>query len=305
MPVDINRSTTGVMLPPDVSNEIWGATLEESAVMQFARRISLPGRGVSVPIVTGEPEANWVSETEVKPVSRGTLGNKLITPYTLAVIEPFSNQFRRDVPALYSELVRRLPFALAKKFDATVFGPASGAPGSNFDTLGGTAAIGIATDTYDALVAVDAAVSTADGILSGWVMAPQAKALLLTTKDSTGRPLFINNAQTDGAVPALLGSPVHIRKAVYDPGKPAVAGNPGTPGVPAQLGFAGDWSDAVYGTVSGVQIAVSDQATLKDGDTTINLFQQNMFAVRAEIEVGFRVKDPAEFVRLTGTIPTA
>jgi HK97 family phage major capsid protein len=275
------------MLPPDVSSEIWGATLEASAVMQFARRIYLPGRGVTVPIITGEPEANWVSETNAKPVSRGTLSNKMITPYTLAVIEPFSNQFRRDLPALYSELKRRLPFALAKKFDSTVFGPSSGVPGTDFDALGDATAIDIETNTYDALVAADAAVSAADGILSGWVMAPQAKSLLLTTKDGNDRPLFINNAQTDGAVPALLGSPVHIRKAVY------------TAGSPAQLGFAGDWSDAVYGTVEGVQIAISDQATLQDGGDTINLFQQNMFAVRAEIEVGFRVKDIAEFVKLT------
>jgi HK97 family phage major capsid protein len=276
------------MLPPDVSNEIWAKTLTESAVMQFARRIPLPGRGVSIPIITGEPTANWVAETDAKPVSRGTLDNKLITPYVLAVIEPFSNQFRRDVPALYSELVRRLPFALSRKFDETVFGAASGAPGSNFDTLGDATAVNIATDTYDALVSADSAISVADGILSGWVIAPQAKSLLLTTKDTTGRPLFINNAQTDGAVPALLGSPVHVRKAVYAAGNPPV------------LGFAGDWSDAVYGTVEGVQIAISDQATLTDGASTINLFQQNMFAVRAEIEIGFRVKNAAEFVKLTG-----
>ena len=43
----------------------------------------------------------------------------------------------------------------------------------------------------------------------------------------------------------------------------------------------------MYGTVEGVKIDLSDQATLTDGDDTINLFQQNMFAVRAEIELGF------------------
>ena len=66
----------------------------------------------------------------------------------------------------------------------------------------------------------------------------------------------------------------------------------------AVVGFAGDWSQAVYGTVEGVQIAIADQATLQDGETTINLFQQNMFAVRAEIEVGFRC-DTTVFNKLT------
>ena len=69
-------------------------------------------------------------------------------------------------------------------------------------------------------------------------------------------------------------------------------------GSPNLVGVAGDWSQAVYGTVEGVQVAISDQATLTDGETAINLFEQNMFAVRAEIEVGFRC-DTSVFNRLT------
>ena len=48
-----------------------------------------------------------------------------------------------------------------------------------------------------------------------------------------------------------------------------------------------------------MQISVADQATLTDGDTQINLWQRNMFAVRAEIEFGFRVRDIAHFAKLT------
>jgi len=63
--------------------------------------------------------------------------------------------------------------------------------------------------------------------------------------------------------------------------------------------FAGDWQNAaVYGTVEGVQISISDQATLNDGGTPLNLWQRNMFAVRAEIEVGFRVRDVNAFVSI-------
>ena len=48
----------------------------------------------------------------------------------------------------------------------------------------------------------------------------------------------------------------------------------------------------MYGTVEGVKLSYSEEASLIEGEsgaeTMINLFQQNMFAVRAEIEVGFR-----------------
>ena len=70
-------------------------------------------------------------------------------------------------------------------------------------------------------------------------------------------------------------------------------------GTDAQYGYAGDWNQAVYGTVEGVQISVSDQATINDGGTQLNLWQRNMFAVRAEIEVGFRVRDISYFAKLT------
>ena len=73
----------------------------------------------------------------------------------------------------------------------------------------------------------------------------------------------------------------------------------GTSPAPNKVGIVGDWTQALYGTVEGVQISYSEDATLDLGEgETINLFQQNMFAVRAEIEVGFRA-DTSVFNALT------
>lgn len=289
--IDINRTTT-ISLPSAVSSEILQKTQEASAVMALARQIPLPGLGVTIPVITGDPEAGWVGETEKKPVKRGTLATKQMSAYTLAVIVPFSNQFRRDIPALYDAMVQRLPGALAKKFDATVFG-AVDAPGSNFDTLKNCTAQSILTDAYGGLVAADADIADHDGILNGFVLSPKGKAILLTAVDSNKRPLFINSV-AEGAVPMILGAPVRQSKGAYTAESSTAD---------AVVGFAGDWTQAVYGTVEGVQIALSDQATLTDGDSTINLFEQNMFAVRAEIEVGFRC-DTTVFNKLTGKAKT-
>lgn len=283
MAIDMNRTTT-IALPSEVSSEILQKTQSGSAVMQLARQIRVPGLGVTIPVITGDPEAGWVGETAKKPVKRGTLATKQLTPYTLAVIVPFSNQFRRDLPALYDALVQRLPLALAKQFDATVFGAVT-VPGSNFDTLKNCTAQEIGTDAYGGLVAADADISAHDGILNGFVLAPQGKAVLLTAVDGNKRPLFINSV-AEGAVPMILGARAIYSKGAYVSGSPNV------------VGFAGDWSQAVYGTVEGVQVTISEHATLTDGDTTINLFEQNMFAVRAEIEVGFRC-DTTVFNKLT------
>lgn len=289
----INKSS--ITLPASVSDEIWAKTLESSAVMQLAQRIELPGNGLSIPVVTGEPEAGWVNETDEKPVSQHTLATKEMKGYTLAIIEPFSNQFRDNTEALYDELVARLPFAIAKKFDETVLHGT--APGTGFDTLAGvTNAVDASTKTYDAFVDAIGKVAEADGDLNAFVLSPQAKTMLLKTKDTTNRPLFISNVQTDGAVGHVLSVPTQFRKAAYK----AKAGN-----AAEVLGFGGDWSAARYGVVKDVNISISDQATLTSGSKTLNLWQRNMFAVRCEFEVGFVVRDLADFVRIDNGVAAA
>ena len=167
-----------------------------------------------------------MAETAKKPVKRGTLDTKIMQPYTLAVIVPFSNQFRRDVPALYKQLVSRLPLALAQKFDATVFGGVT-APGSNFDTLKSCTAQEIGTDAYAGLVAADADIAEHNGILNGWVLSPKGKALLLNAVDGNKRPLFINNV-AEGAVPMILAPAPLQSKGAYLSGTPDVVGLPVT-----------------------------------------------------------------------------
>ena len=282
--VPTNR--TNISLPPEVAAEILAKTQDASAVMSLARQINLPGRGVSIPVITADPEAAWVGETAAKPVANPTLSTKVMEPYKLAVIVPFSNEFRRDAAALYDELVRRLPLALAQKFDATVVGAVQ-APGSNFDTFAAATAQNISNpNTYSSLVAADADIATHGGIMNGIALSPQGKSVLLGAVDGDSRPLFINNV-SEGAVPMVLGAKTVLNKGVYD-------------GTNHVVGIAGDWSQAMYGTVEGVKIDYSADATLTSGNTTINLFQQNMFAVRAEIEIGFRA-DVDCFNRLTVT----
>lgn len=288
--VPTNR--TSIDLPVDVAQEILQKTQESSAIMQLARQIALPGRGAAINVITSDPEAAWVGETSAKPVSDPGLATKVMRAYKLAVIVPFSNEFRRDVAALYDAIVERLPLALAQKFDATVFGNGS-APGSDFDTFGSVTAQAIGgTLTYSGLVAADGDIAAHGGIMNGVVLAPQGKSILLGAVDGNDRPLFINSV-AEGAVPMVLGARTVQSKGAY------VAG---TSPAPNKVGFVGDWTQAMYGTVEGVKIDYSSDATLAVGTgesaTTINLFQQNMFAVRAEIEVGFRA-DTSVFNALT------
>jgi HK97 family phage major capsid protein len=288
--IDTNRTTAGAsdLLPKQISSEIWANAIEESEIMQAARQIPLPGSGVTVPIITGDSEADWVAETAEKPVSQATLGSKSITPYKLAVIELFSDEFRRDLTAVYAELARRLPKALGTKFDATVLNGT--APGSNFDVLTNSTAVTVdATDTIGDLANVLTAVGATGADVTKWLISPQAEGRIMTAKDGQGNYAFLRDARTDsGAIGSIFGRDVLKSKAVYAAGTPNV------------IGFAGDFANsALWGSVEGIKVDITDNATVNKGGTQVNLWQRNMFAVRAEIEVGFAVKNAAHFVKLT------
>ena len=297
----ISTNRTNITLPADISAEILQKTQSASAIMSLARQIVLPGRGVQIPVITGDPEAGWVSETGAKTVSNPSLSTKLMQAYKLAVIVPFSDEFRRDAAALYDALVQRLPLALAYKFDQTIMGNGN-APGENFDTFAACTAQSLIAENktaYDGMTAAYADIAAHNGSLNGIAISPAGMGVLLSAVDGDKRPLFNNIA--DAGIGKILGANVVEGKGIYKAGAAGVGTAPGTP---ATVGVAGDWTQAMYGTVEGVQIRFADQTGLTINSTQVNLWEHNMFAVRAEIEVGFRA-DTACFNRLLGATPTA
>jgi HK97 family phage major capsid protein len=302
MAVDISRQTTNVLLPPAVSQEIWKNMQHASVVQQMVPRIQIPAGGLDIPIITGDPTPEWVGETDEKPVSRPTLGTKYLKAYKMAVIVPFSNEFRRDLSTLYSALVERLPLTLARKFDRTVLGFES-SPGTGFDTLAGVPTASLTSGSvYDGYVSALEAVATGteDGSadVERWVLSSQAEIAALGAKDLQDRPIFIDSVTAQGSVSReILARPVSKTPHVYHPGTAGSA--------PATLGFGGQWSSAMWGFVEDLRVDVSEEATINDGGTQLNLWQRNMFATRVEFEIGFALRDENRFVRLTGDVPSA
>lgn len=301
---DISRKTTNVIFDPEVSSEIIAKAQEESAIMQLASQMSIAPEGKKFQTITGDPAPEWVAETNDKPVDFFEFGTKTVTPYKMALIVPFSTEFRRDKTALYNECVRRVPKLFAKKFDATAMGTV--APGTGFDVFGGASKASILPDTgidvYDRFLAVDSAIGAADGIMSGIALAPQGRSIVLGAKDGQGYPIFTPGVQS-GQLGNILGADVSVKKGVY------VAGAAGSPGTPAIVGIAGDWEDASYGVIGQLTGSISEEATItyNDGSSnvTLNLWQKNMFAVRFEIELALMIRDINKFVLLTGATPTA
>lgn len=283
---------TGLDLPASVSHEIMQKTIEGSAVMRLCREERVTGgTGTIIPVILGDPDPAWVAETENKPVSNPTTATKMLQMYKLAVIVPFSKEFTRDFAALYDALVARLPAALGRKFDATVFGGVT-APGSNFDSLASASTVDLkgTSGVYSALVAARTSIASAGYLMNGVALSPQGEGVLLDEKDTTGRPIFINSMQ-EGTPSNLLGAKTYLTKGAYVASKPSGFNT---------LGAAGDWTQAVWGSIGNVKVDFSEEATLEISGEQVNMWQRNMIAVRAEIECGFRCNKDA-FNLLTET----
>lgn len=287
---DVNRYTTGIALPETVSAEVIQGITENSAVMQLARNEVIPGTGVSINVITGEPVPEWADETEEQAVKTPTFSKIKMTPHKLSVIVPFSKEFQRDSDALYSAVVSRVPAALAKAFDSTVFG-FTASPGADFSQLTNANKVDIQKDTYTALVTAKTGIATAGGNANGFIFAPQASPILLSAVDANKRPLFIDNMNEQGDVSRVLGINALYRHAAYKQGGSA-ANN---------IGFVGDWSKAIVGMVKDITVEYADQATINDGTKQINLWQRDMFALKCSMECGFVIEDAKYFTALTDT----
>lgn len=285
-------------ITPELAGPIFDEAAKGSAAMSLIRKVPLGASGQAFPVVTSRPTANWTAEGTKKHTTEAGLGLVKMKPEKLTAIAVASQEVIRANPGGYSETLQALlAEAFARAFDLAVFhnkgGDGNGT--SPFETtlaattktltLGSTAG----ANTYDDIV--KAMSLNLQGVpkkkVTGFAFDTGFEIDLLTTKDTTGKPLFAEAAYT-GAVPALrsgsvLGRATYMHENVGD-GK--------------TVGFAGDWTKAAWGTVGGITMDISTEATVTINGELVSLYENNLVAVRAEAEYGFTVADKDAFVKI-------
>ena len=286
-PIDINTKTAGVHLQPSQSNEIWTEATKQSAIMQLAKRINVPGNGLVFDTLGESTPAAWVAETAEKKAGHPTFGSKKVIPYKMAKIIPVSNEFMRDKARLWAEVSRQGAQGIAETIDKTFITGATNRPITDgMDTLSDAQQVGIGDGTYADFVKIVTTVLENNGDLTGMALSPQGQSKFLQAMDANGRPLLVNDASTSD-LGRMFGARIVKSPWGYKSGSPNI------------LGVAGDWSQAMFAMVGGIQMKVSDQATINIDGTQVNLWQRNMTAILLEATVGFIVRDKKKFVVIT------
>lgn len=283
--------TSTLQLTPEETANMFAEVRRTSVVQRLARQVPMGPTGVKFPVWTGKPVAGFVNEGEAKPVSDVTATIKSFTPEKLAVIVPVSAELVRYAQGtgLLGDIQADMVEAIAKAFDEAVLHGVN-TPYGEFLANTGLSVQFDGTDAYGSLNGALRTLLSGGKKLTGWALDPIIEPDLNAAGANGAPSIFVDNAADSNFVTRagrLLG-----RQAVMTDGVAPANGS--------ILGFAGDFSQIVWGQVSGVSIDVTDQASIVKGDgTTLHLWQRNMLALRAEVEYGVLVNDVDSFVKIT------
>ncbi|MGQ4548296.1 phage major capsid protein [Dermabacteraceae bacterium P13077] len=286
-------------LQPDVAAPIFQEAARSSVVMSLTRQVPLGLDGSKIPVVTSRPSAAWVGEGDRKKTTNAQIGLKTIEAKKLTAISVVSAEVVRRNPGGYVEMLKsELASAFARAFDLAALhnkggdGTGTGPFETYIAKTSKEVTLGTATadkgGLYGDLVAGMALLQkgTPKKRVTGFAFDDIVESDFLGAVDKNGRPLF-NEGNT--AEPATLVKPGRLLN------RPAFMGD----GVASDthVGFAGDWTKAVWGVTSGISYRTSTDAAVTIGGQLVSLFENNLIAILAEAEYGFLCADEDAFVK--------
>jgi len=223
--------------------------------------------------------AAWVGEGAVKPVTNPTYGEVEIKEHKLAAITVYTQELMRRSDPAVDVLVRDDLIEASKVLIDNTFLDAAAAtavrPAGVLNAVTAITAAGTTAANYEAdLLKLISAFVTANLSLDGayFLMSETRAAQISLLRDALGNSYF--NGMSLRGERTLLGVPVITSQAVGD--KIILIKT----------------SEILLAQDGGVDVSYSDQATIVDGSTTHNLWQQNKFAVRVEKYITWAKRRP-------------
>ena len=300
----VNTTTSGeggILVPTALDGGIIALLRNESTFLDAGpTRVQLVSGAFKQPRGATGATASYVGEGGLKPVSTPTFDSIDMKAKKLAGIVPLTNEAKKWTVGNIEEYIRNdLRQALSLTFDLNAYlGTGSGATPTGILVKAGiqTVTPTFATATAPTLAELDAMASamilkltTANIFLNPrwrWVFSYRTVMYLSTIRTTTGDLVF-------PSLETFLAGKVYWKGIqVIVTNQIPTNGGTGTNETTVSLV---DFTHVLFGEESGIVMKMSDQATLVTGagaaiSDLLFLFQQNMFAILAEMEhdVGLR-----------------
>jgi len=278
----------GYLVPDELRAEIlriaetqYGLARREMLYLPF----SGPGNSRTIPTLASTISVTWTDEKGTKSSSQPTFGLVTQTLKKLAVIIPMSEEILEDSAINLTTLIGQLVAEAISKEEDLQF-PWTGVLNNtdvNILTMGAGDTAFTDVDADDLLDMQD---ETPSGAMSGakYYMHRSIFNVLRKLKDDDGNPIFQKATES---TPAMIWDfPYELSDAFPAKGDTAEA--------TAFILFGNLRQGAVFGDKQQIRVKLLDQATITDtdGETAINLAEQDMIGLRFVERVGYVVSLP-------------
>lgn len=282
-------------IPSEQGTLVLKEFMTNSVIAQLAKPEPMTKQEKEFTYLADGPGAYWVGETERIQTSKATWLTAKMEAKKLGVIIPVSREFLKfTVKDFFNQMRPAIAEAFYTKFDlAALFGVNSpyATDVSVWERIvnsGNSIEQGSTANLYTDLNALLALVEDGDNDPNGFTTTKRFRKDLRGAVDDRNLPIF--NDARQGETSQALGLPIgYANGKSWDYDKASL--------------ITGDWDYARYGVLQDIEYSISEDATLTtitdEEGNPINLFERDMFALRATMMVGFMTLKDDAFAALT------
>lgn len=273
-------------IPAKQNKLILQEVMENSKVMQLAKYEEMDSKEKTFEFFANGPGAYWVGEGEKIQTSKPEWQTATMVAKKLGVIIPCSREYLHyKLPEFFEMMKPKIAEAFYRKFDAAAITNVENPFPQSVEESIATADHEIPGDiTYDNVLALEDLLTEGDF---------EANAFISTKK---------NRSTLRGANKIENGVVV---ESIYDRSVNTIDGLPVADLKDLEKGnlYAGDFDYMYYGIPFGMSYKISEEAqlsTIKNADdTAVNLFEQELCALRVTMDVAFMIVKDEAFGKIT------
>lgn len=291
----ILRTGAEALIPEDISKEIIQGAVANSAVLNLFKRLpNMASNKLRMSVLELLPMAYFVNgDTGFKKTTKMAWKNKYIVAEEIAVIVPIAEAVLDDARDngydIWGEVKPRVLEAFGKVIDGAVIfeenKPASWRDGVIKTAINAGNTVTETADFFNDVYGEDGVIAKVEKsgfIPNGVISSIGLRGKLRGLKDTTGRPLYLQDLKNGTSSYSIDGMTTHfLTNGVYDETK-------------AKL-ITGDMSQGVYSIRQDITVKLLTEGVIQDPTTkeiVYNLAQQDMVALRFVMRLGWEIPNP-------------
>lgn len=273
-------------IPSSFNKLVLEEVMQNSKVMQLAKYEEMTGKEKSFEFFAEGPGAYWVGEGQkIKTTKASMLQAKMVAKKLGTIVVVSREYLQYKMSDFFTEMQPKIAEALYKKFDeAAILDIDNPFPQSVKESVTDTGKLLSRAISYDNILELGDLVLADDLEPNAFISKAQNRSALrgaIKTENGVALSLFDKSSNTIDGLPAVNLKSAHMKKGTL---------------------ITGDFDHLRYGIPFNISYDISKEAqlsTIKNADgTEVNLFEQELMAMRVTMDVGLMITKDEAFAML-------